>query len=459
MNRIDLQSDFNSKFNSNGQRGISGTTLNSGFTNFLASIYTQDESDNNYLSANTNLTLYVNTGSTQTITGLKNFVNGINISGYTINNISNDTQLTNASQTSLVTEYAAKKYIDPPIILVMGVVSYTATTYGYYFVDTSLGAVNIYIPDSSVNNTSKQISVRKFSSTDGNYVNVYTISGQLFDNGTNIFSIYKVNHGFTLISTGGYWKTIDDDRTGKYKIIVGNENSDFTSIKSAVDWSNLYLPVPAEIYVKSGTYYVDNTITITNNNIISIIGDGYFSTNIKPTINLTGKTMFDIRTGTILSNLYIDGTDLGSGINSYKDTVGSVAIKYSGSTSKLYFDNLRVSYVYNVANFPYQILTTKFNNSSFLYIGGDGFIMDDGTYMIMIGCSIRYCNGQSIRVKNSTSNLTTTQFFAQACRFYGQSTNYSNGILTLENNSNAVLSDIYILIMLKVDLQLKIHQY
>ena len=331
-----------------------------------------------------------------------------------------------------------------PVINLSGDTSYTATTYGYYFIDTSVGNVNIYIPDSNSANTNKKISIRKQSINDENFIYMSTMSGQKFNQDVTQYSIYKTEHGYTLLSNNGFWETIIDDRTGKYKITVGSENSDFLTIQDSIEWANLYVTVPVEILVKTGTYYIDDTINITNSYITSINGEGYFQTIIHPTITLTGKTMFNITTQTPISNVFIDGSNLGSGTNSYRNTPGSLIVNYTNNTGKNYFDNIRVEYAYNVFNFPVQSGTIKLTNTTIQNIGGDAITMDDGCYVITLGLSIRFCAGSTFNIKNSTSNPTPTSLFSQASRYYGSSTNYSNNIITASNYSSIYLSDCYI---------------
>jgi len=338
---------------------------------------------------------------------------------------------------TILTGYTQKNFL----IDVSAVTSYTATTFDSFAVYDELGDVNIYIPDSNSSVTNKIIRIYKYTD-EPNEVIISTIGGQLIDN----FSEQKISkngQGITLISHGTHWGMANTTRTTPSVIYVHVNSDEFRDISSAVIWANANVVSPTIISVAAGTYYIDDTITINNSNIVGIEGDGYFETTIHPTINLTGKTMFHIQSASLLKNLFIDGSNLGTTGNSYYGTSGSIAVEYD-NTTRIFFDSLRINYAYTMFHVPQRTETFKLNDCVFLYSSGDTIILDNGACGVMVGCSIRYCESSAIRLLNSTSATPPTKMLAQATRVYGSSTRYNNKVLTTEGSSEAYFSDFYV---------------
>ena len=119
-------------------------------------------------------------------------------------------------------------------------------------------------------NADKSIEIYK-NSPDGNQLSIRTISGQLIQNIT-IQYIYKNNHGFIMISNNNSWEISDDDKTPHTLYISPDTGSDFPDIESAIIWANANVSHRTKIIFAPGDHYINDTVTITNSNIISIEG-------------------------------------------------------------------------------------------------------------------------------------------------------------------------------------------
>ena len=314
--------------------------------------------------------------------------------------------------TSGQTDYKYQKLMR--IIDVTGVTSYTGQTGFIYYLNTEFNDVDFYIPDSTINNRDERIIIFKENSTNDNVVTVRTIGGQTIgEQLTQLIS--KDKHGIEIISCfDDDWDILNDNRSNPRIVYVNVNSSEFTDIKSAVDYVNTYSTFPTSIYICEGEYYVDETITITNSNLVSIFGDGYFETIIHPTSNLTGKTMFEIQSGTLMKNLLIDCSNLGSGATSYVDTVGSIAIRYINNI-KIYIDNIKIQY----ANVGLSMIcggTVKTSNCFILYCGSYGVYIDKGTFMSNDNMYLRYNKGTSIFLTNGTGDPINQNVLFRNCQ-------------------------------------------
>ncbi|NPV12870.1 MAG: hypothetical protein HPY57_13950 [Ignavibacteria bacterium] len=258
-----------------------------------------------------------------------------------------------------------------------------------YYLDDSGGDMIVIIPDADENNEGKSIYISKprlVSSS--NKITINTISGQNIAQNSG-FTLYVSDDRYELISCN-FGANGNPER--KYRVVLGNNNepyllrvsqysSSYKTLKQAIDFANI-LNKPCSILLEQGEHFIDNSILLNNENILSIFGRETQSTFLLPSENFpSGNTLIQISASTTsLSNFTIKNDNNISDITSISliDIQNEVYIKFIDiknfktgidiNNSIVYLINCNISYctngleVYNLSQLDVDLLFTQYNN-------------------------------------------------------------------------------------------------
>jgi len=200
----------------------------------------------------------------------------------------------------------------------------------YILADSTNHDIHINLLQPSNDNYLSNVKILKIS-PDTNVIYVDACSGTYFSNGTTSQHIYKPNRSIDVIITNktNYSYAIENDtRTSNKIIYVGQKDSaevDFYDIKSAVDWVNTVNLYDCNIILAPGTYYLTDTVVISNDNTTSILSSGAGVCTIEPSTNMIGKPLFICESNTNFYGLNIYGYNVANyGLNASENAIMNI---------------------------------------------------------------------------------------------------------------------------------------
>lgn len=243
--------------------------------------------------------------------------------------------------------------------------------------------------------------------------------------------------------------------TDENYLIVGSNNSRFTSLKSAVDYFNTNSIQATTIYMMPGNYYPTDTITVSSSHLLNIEGSGLDIVKLYVSSGLENKPLFQLNSSCYIKKLsamgrdiltthgssstenfaninasdayfeikdvFIDGFFRGININSTSDLwlfdsdidrcTGSAVFCNSGSigiSECAFHDDTRCVNIYNGQG-GYSIENSLFQNST--------------------------ANTNSIAINYSSSNVDFDYFYIQGNAFYGSGSYLSGFDFTSSKDS------------------------
>jgi hypothetical protein len=304
-----------------------------------------------------------------------------------------------------------------------------------YFADTTAGDVTLTVPASIADNNGDRYRFFK-ESGDTNDVVIQANGGQTIGAVPQQF-VRKGNQGFSILSdfSDTNWKIIQSSRSSANTIIVSDTGGDFTTPEAAVTWANTNATSNVLIKIDSGTYTISSTLTVTNSNIIGIVGSGYKETVLVPAVGLVGSPIISLQVPTNINRISFDaGT-----VPAYATTSGSIAIEVANGTDfVMYFDHIRFLDCYtcvavNGGGFPFQQVNII---DCIMGEGNTHVTIDNGAVVIMSDNTLGNAVSSYITISDTAGGPTRSQLSLTGGRFSGVSV--STGTILTANDQSFV---------------------
>lgn len=110
-------------------------------------------------------------------------------------------------------------------------------------------------------------------------------------------------------------RSIDKDGVDYDKLpntIYVSSDSDYTTLKDAVDYFNAHAASDMTIGMDAGEHLIEDTIVVDSSYRLCIRGMGAFNTTLIPTVAMQGKPLFTIKSESYFNMLSIDATGVGT---------------------------------------------------------------------------------------------------------------------------------------------------
>jgi len=187
-----------------------------------------------------------------------------------------------------------------------------------YYIDDSLGVIQVIIPDADANNAGKEISLNKPRAiTSNNYIQIVTSGSQKISSDTSYYlrssndrAIITAVPWTTAGASGYQWRQISSKQNTRQEISVGNHGTNFSKIYDAVNFFNSYSIDDCRITIKPGTY-TESPITINNtSHSLIIMGDASTAVDIIPSSSCYSQSLFTIKSSCDFNRFKVNGNDL-----------------------------------------------------------------------------------------------------------------------------------------------------
>jgi hypothetical protein len=208
----------------------------------------------------------------------------------------------------------------------------------------------------------------------------------------------------------------------------------YPDIASAVNYANANATVPTVIQIAPGIYPISSTVTVTNNNLKSIVGTEAFSVIIMPTVALVGQPIFILnQTGTGVPFELKDMSITGLGITGWKTTSGSSAIRVTGSANfginHVAIGNCYCGVEALGAGGGSSVQRVVLNNCAISDMGDCAVLADNGAHVIALNNILQIPGSELVRVQQTNALAPQTEVYISGGECNNNTTGTGNAIV------------------------------